>query len=55
MRRVPGNLAIGLLALMRPDEFTDPVDQEAAAFILAESLWLWRKTLKTSKTRGSNG
>jgi hypothetical protein len=38
-------LSTCLLALLTEDEFTDPVDREAGAFVLAESILLWRKSV----------
>lgn len=40
-----GVLGACLLALLDPDEFTDPLDREAGAFVLAETIQMWRQSV----------
>lgn len=45
MRGKAGFFARGLLALLDDGEDVDPIDRQAGALVLAESILLWRKTL----------
>jgi hypothetical protein len=45
MRTSAQALGEGLVATLAADEFTDPIDRDAFAFVVAESILMWRRSM----------